>query len=100
MVRSIAVLLVGGLLSACAAPLWAQEAILGQTYGNGVHAYFSGEYVRAHQLLTSAIDAGSHDPRCYYFRGLAYPEVGPPARGRGRFPAGSKTGDGRCEQDL
>ena len=49
MVRSIAVLLVGGLLSACVCRFWAQEAMLGQTYGNGVHAYFSGDYVRAHQ---------------------------------------------------
>jgi hypothetical protein len=90
MVRSIAVLLVGGLLSACAVPLWAQEAILGQMYGNGVHAYFSGEYVRAHQLLTAAIDAGSRDPRCYYFRGLSYLRLGRPQEAEADFQQGAK----------
>ena len=29
-----------------AATVQAQDAILGQTYGNGVHAYFAGDYVR------------------------------------------------------
>ena len=102
MVRSIAVLLVGGLLSALAVPLWAQEAILGQTYGNGVHAYFSGEYVRAHQLLTSLAYHSwlPHDPAPLLLPWPVLPEAGPPARGRDGFPAGSKIGDGRSEQDL
>ena len=59
-------------------------------YGNGVHAYFAGDYVKAHELLTSAIDAGSHDPRCYYFRGLAYLKLGRPQEAEGDFQQGAK----------
>ena len=58
---------------------------MGQTYGNGVHAYFAGDYVKAHELLTKAIDAGSHDLRCYYFRGLAYLKLGRPQKAEGDF---------------
>ncbi len=90
MMRSIVALVVGGLLSICALPAQAQDAILGQTYGNGVHAYFSGDYVKAHEFLTKAIDAGSHDPRCYYFRGLAYLKLGRPQEAESDFQEGAK----------
>jgi hypothetical protein len=70
------VLLVGGLASLCAASLFAQDAVVGQQYGSGVHAYFSGDYVAAQSLLTAAIDGGSKDPRAFYFRGLAYLKLG------------------------
>jgi hypothetical protein len=53
------------------APLVAQEAVLEQFYGSGVHRYFSGNYAQAVADLTAAIDGGSRDPRAYYFRGLA-----------------------------
>jgi hypothetical protein len=75
MFRSI-VLLVGGLASLCASSLFAQDAVLGQKYGLGVHAYFAGEYPKAHEQLTAAIDGGSKDPRAFYFRGLAYLRLG------------------------
>ena len=90
MMRSIVALGVGGLLSLCALPAQAQDAILGQTYGNGVHAYFAGDYARAHRLLTSAIDGGSRDPRCYYFRGLAYMKLGRPQDAESDFQQGAK----------
>lgn len=70
------VLLVGGLAGLCTAPLQAQEAVLGQLYGSGVHAYFSGDYLKAYEKLTAASDAGSRDPRVYYFRGLVYLKLG------------------------
>jgi hypothetical protein len=63
-------------VSLTALPSQAQEAILGQLYGNGVHSYFAGDYVKSFDQLTSAITAGSHDPRVYYFRGLAYLKLG------------------------
>jgi hypothetical protein len=62
-------LLVGGLLLP-AEWLHAEEAVLQRLYGRGVHAYFSGADVQAHKNLTAAIQGGSQDPRCYYFRGL------------------------------
>lgn len=41
-----------------------------QLYGRGVTAYFTKEYQQAHILLSQAVDLGSRDPRCHYFRGL------------------------------
>lgn len=48
----------------------AQNAILAQMYGKGVHAYFSGDQTAARQFLSMAINNGSDDPRAYYFRGM------------------------------
>lgn len=60
----------------CTATLLAQEATLSQVYGRGVHAYFSQDYRQAYEYFTSAIDGGSQDPRCWYFRGLTYLQLG------------------------
>jgi len=62
------------LLSAVSSP--AQDVVLSQLYGSGVHAFFSRDYVKAHELLTSAIDGGTKDPRPYYFRGLTLQKLG------------------------
>jgi hypothetical protein len=52
------------------------DGALEQLYGEGVHAYFAGNADLSHRLLTDAIKAGSRDPRCYYFRGLAAARTG------------------------
>ena len=53
----------------------AQSAILAEMYGRGVHAHYAGNSNDAKQLLSSAINSGSEDPRTYYFRGIvAYRE--------------------------
>jgi hypothetical protein len=70
------VLLVGLLAVAFPVSLAAQDAVLGQEYGNGVHAYFMGDYAAAYERLTSVIDRGSKDPRAYYFRGLCCLKLG------------------------
>jgi len=75
MFRSLT-LLAAALVSLSAASLHADDAVLGQMYGSGVHAYFSRDYLKAYEYLTSAIDGGSTDPRCYYFRGLTYVKLG------------------------
>ncbi len=54
-----------------ASPAQAQNTILAEMYGRGVHAYFSGNYNDAYQILSSSIQGGMKDPRAYYFRGLA-----------------------------
>ena len=72
------------------APLAAQDAVLGQIYGNGVHAYFAQDYLKAHQLFTSAIDGHSQDPRCFYFRGLALLKLGRPQDAEIDFQHGAK----------
>ena len=75
MFRSI-VLLVGGLASLSTVSLFAQDAVLTQEYGSGVHAYFTGDSMNAYERLTAAIQGGSKDPRAFYFRGLAYLKLG------------------------
>lgn len=59
----------------CGAVAAAQPSIeslpLAAAYGDGVHAYFAGDYQRAYEDLTQAIEAGTTDPRAFYFRGLA-----------------------------
>ncbi|MFP6692772.1 MAG: hypothetical protein VB875_07135, partial [Pirellulales bacterium] len=54
----------------------AQNEVLNELYGNGVHAYFSSDYAKAHEHLTAAVDGGSSDPRVLYFRALCYLETG------------------------
>jgi hypothetical protein len=69
MLRSSCLFLVGfTLLSATTAS--AQDPLLAQLYGSGVHAFFSGDYRQARENLSAAIDGGSQDPRAYYFRAL------------------------------
>lgn len=49
----------------------AEEAVLAEFYGSGVHQYFSGNAGQAIADLTTAIKGGTKDPRAYYFRALA-----------------------------
>lgn len=69
-----------GLTLACfglaPAPAAAQEAVLEDFYGSGVHRYFAGDYSAAIADLDAAINGGSRDPRAYYFRGLARQRMG------------------------
>ncbi len=65
-----------GLVCLSASLVSAEDAVLEQFYGSGVHAYFSRDYVKAHEYLTTAIDGGSVDPRPYYFRGMTYLKLG------------------------
>jgi hypothetical protein len=74
----------------CTMPLAAQDAVLGQLYGNGVHAYFGQDYVKAHELFTQAIDGHTQDPRAYYFRGLDLLKLGRPHEAEADFKQGAK----------
>ena len=47
-----------------------QNAILAETYGQGVHAYNGGRLNDALEFFSLAIDNGSQDPRVYYYRGI------------------------------
>jgi hypothetical protein len=64
--------------------LTAQEAVLSDLYGRGVHQYFAGNNADANAALTAAIDGGTKDPRAYYFRALV----------------GMRGGAGDVERDL
>ena len=59
-----------------AAPLRAQDAVLEQMYGTGVHHYFSNNFPQAVADLTDAVNAGTRDPRVFYFRGVAEQRMG------------------------
>ncbi len=89
MFRSI-VLLVGGLASLSAVSLFAQDAVLTQEYGSGVHAYFTGDSQQAYESLTAAIQGGSKDPRVFYFRGLTYMTLGRPQEAAVDFRKGAE----------
>jgi hypothetical protein len=54
----------------------AQDAVLNEFYGSGVHQYFAGHYAQASSDLTASIDGGNKDPRAHYFRGLAALKLG------------------------
>ena len=54
-----------------AAPAGAQSVGMSDVYGRGVHAYFSDQASTADQYLSQVIDAGSTDPRVYYYRAMA-----------------------------
>jgi hypothetical protein len=50
--------------------------VLSALYGEGMKAYYSGRYTQAHETFSQAIEAGSKDPRCFYFRGLSNLKLG------------------------
>lgn len=60
-----------GALPVAAAQPTIENLPLAAAYGDGVHAYFAGDFSRAYEDLSQAIEAGTTDPRAYYFRGLA-----------------------------
>ncbi len=68
----------------------AQDSLLQEMYGQGVHAYFAGKYDQAHELFSTAIDQGSQDPRCYYYRGLAFAKLGRPDEAEADYKRGAE----------
>jgi len=87
MFRNIAVGL--AVLGLSAGVACAQEDLLAELYGQGVHAYFTKDFVDAHAQFTAAIEQASTDPRCYYFRGLAYIKLGRPEDAEQDFARGA-----------
>jgi hypothetical protein len=68
----------------------AQNTILAEMYGRGVHAYFAGSHNDAYELLSSAIQGGLKDPRAYYFRGLAASGAGRSYEAEADWKAGAE----------
>lgn len=52
------------------------QDVLSELYGKGVHAYYSGDYNTSLEFLNDAVNAGSKDPRVYYYRGLVQSNLG------------------------
>jgi len=76
----------------------AQDSIINEFYGYGVHAYFSGEYEQAHDFLTTVVEQGSRDPRVYYFRGLSYSHLGRPNQATMDFEKGAELETGGADR--
>jgi len=70
---SILAICMFALLIPCAVAQDAQHRVL---YGQGVHAYYNGDYESAVRYLTATISKNAADPRSYYFRGLANAKLG------------------------
>lgn len=83
-------LMLMGFMVCPAAPSPAQDTVLAELYGSGVHSYFAGQYTEAHDLLTTAIGQGSLDPRAYFFRGLIYSKLGRPKEAEADFAKGAQ----------
>jgi hypothetical protein len=78
------------LLAWVASTASAQDTLLTQLYGQGVHSFFEGDSEKAHELFSMAIDQGSRDPRLFYFRGLTYHRLGRPEEGIEDFKRGAE----------
>jgi hypothetical protein len=65
---ALPVFLLAGFLSAIGS---ADDPRVEKLYGDGVHAFYRGDYARAVQSFDLATGSGSLDPRVYYFRGFA-----------------------------
>ena len=73
-----------------ASTLQAQEDLLSDLYGRGVHAYFAGKIDVANKLFSQAIDQDTEDPRCYYFRAITYTRLGRPEQATKDFQKGAQ----------
>ncbi len=71
-------------------PAQSQDTLLGELYGQGVHNYFNGDYSAAYDQFTRAIDQGSRDPRCYYFRAIVLEKTGRPDEAKKDFEKGAQ----------
>ena len=61
----------------------------GSIYGQGVHAYFSGQSSQAESYLSRALAIESGDPRLYYFRALSLMRLGRMDEARGDMMVGA-----------
>ncbi|MFM7207122.1 MAG: hypothetical protein ACKO4T_10695, partial [Planctomycetaceae bacterium] len=88
---------VGGVVAACMAVAGAtalaaptiESLPLAAAYGSGVHSYFAGDYQRAYDELSQAIEGGTIDPRAWYYRGLTALKLGRTDEAEADFSAGA-----------
>lgn len=82
------------LVAVASGPLAAQPSVDSvptlAVYGSGVHSFFAGQLARSYDDLTNAIEAGSSDPRVYYFRGLAALRMGRTDEAEADFSKGAE----------
>ncbi|MCA9191619.1 MAG: tetratricopeptide repeat protein [Planctomycetales bacterium] len=71
MSRCFACFVATSLLAISNSVSWAQNGVLAELYGAGVHRFNAGDFLGAEQLLNRVVAEGSQDARAYYFLGLA-----------------------------
>ncbi|MCU0961838.1 MAG: hypothetical protein MUF48_17220 [Pirellulaceae bacterium] len=71
-----------------------------ELYGRGIHAYFSGDYALAAELMSQSIAKLPTDPRAYYFRGLAYANLGGVEAGLSDFQQGADVEYNTAERPI
>jgi hypothetical protein len=69
--------------------LRAEDGPIDKLYGEGVHAFFTGDLEAAQKHLDASIAAGNRDPRCYYYRGLALHRMGKADAAKADLQAGA-----------
>lgn len=67
-----------------------EPGVVRDAIGGGIHAYHAGDFNRAYEELTGAIEAGTSDPRSYYFRGLAALRLGRTSEADADFASGAE----------
>jgi len=65
------------------------QTAMDETYGIGVHSYYSGNLTQADQIFNQLVDSGSQDPRVYYFRGVTQSRLTRDAAGKADFEKGA-----------
>lgn len=83
-------LVIAAALLAAGSAARAEDAATDKLYGGGVHAYFAANYNAALKQFDAAVAAGSRDPRCYYYRGLAAWRLGKADAAKSDFSEGAK----------
>jgi hypothetical protein len=82
-------LLALGMLIPAAAACAQSPRTMDQLYGQGVHAYYAGQWSEAMAALSLAVDQNSRDPRVFYFRGLTHNALGDLAAAEADFRIGA-----------
>jgi hypothetical protein len=79
----------------------AQNSVLTELYGRGVHAYYAGNTTDAFRYLSMAIDQEIQDPRAYYFRGIVAQASGRPYEAESDWKTGAEMeANGRISGDI
>lgn len=96
----VALLICGAGVSAFA-DVYTKENRADVLYGQGVHAFFEGEYQGAVRLFKQIEQLGGEDPRPYFFLGLAYKRLGNTDLADAAFKKAAKLEwDGRAVRDY
>ena len=91
MARRVVVGVLGcvAVFGACVAPARAQ-GVLDDLYGQGVHAYYDGDFETSAAWLSQAVEGGTRDPRAFYFLGLAHWKLGDQDSASAEFRRGAE----------